>query len=614
MSTPNITFDDLLDRLDKVKGPLETLTELFRTAKKRADAANRRADRAKKRADKPKKRADKDAGEESGASLADYLNWNAVHKAGQDLWKELMRAAIWSIDSGAKGHSELLNYLKAATEFEDLLYGLEPFYRDHTLHSLWVYLIGVKLMGERGQLGKIAKNLNWYVYNDVEKGDSPKALLGWAGLEKDYLNEVIQKKRDAIWCIIALCHDLGYSLAKLRKLNKKVQAVLKFYDVADFRHVGYTLDLEHQYLVKQFLELMAMDVRITPGNDYPEDDSNEKGLLACIAAAKKKSHEELRKDRDLDLRNLPDLRKLLMSAVDDREKEKKGKKDGADGKQLEKLAGKAYDNVLTKCFRDDSSYWRLCKALEKKEHGILSAYLLYKIMGIFADTSVRSPAEGWGLEDEEAVDNIIRGDILFAIAQHEFAYAHINQMSSLAEILILCDELEEFSRLGRQLQSRKYHDTTANTAVEIKLQRGKGKRDPLNTEVDIAMTYNSRHQRLPEFAMFCWRKARRLCRLFSLGSDSPKKMEEAYLINEIKMRFTYYDKRQYNEKRKQDYEIIFIMQKKDRAVTIQLKPSKSVKLECRDDDIYMAKRPDESLQKWLKKKMKIKEEDWPDTE
>ncbi len=542
-------------------------------------------------------------------SLADYLNWHEVHKQGRELWTELMRAAISNIDPGAKGHSQLLDYLKAATEFEDLLYGLEPFYRDHTLHSLWVYLIGIKLMGTTGELKEIAKRLNWYVYNDVPEHKYPQPLVSWARLTEKYLNEEIQKKKDAIWCIIALCHDLGYSLAKLRHLNEKVQAVLKFYDVPDFRHVGYMLDLEHQYLVKQVLDLMAMDVRITPGSDYPQEVSKkqEKDLGKCIELAAQKSREQFEKNK-----KHRDLRGLLMAAVRTWYRESADKKAaGSNGRKTLDLAGKAYDNVLTKCFRDDSSYWRLGKALERKEHGILSAYLLYKTVGLFADTSVRSPAEGWGLDDDEAVDNIIRGDILFAIAQHEFEFAHISQMSSLAEILILCDELEEFSRLGRQLQSRKYHDTTAETAVEITLRENKEKPDPINTEVDIAMTYDSRHQERADFAKFCWRKARRLCRFFSLGTDTPQ--EKAYRINEIKTTFKYRDK---PGDGKPDYKLIFTMNKKHRGVTIQMNDLKPVKLECRDDDVFVAGDPDNSLKKWLKnkKQLKIEEKDWPESE
>ncbi len=533
-----------------------------------------------------------------------------AHKAGLELWRQLMSAAIRNIDPGAKGHSELLKYLKAATEFEDVLYGLEPFYRDHTLHSLWVYLLGVQLMGDGGELNEIAKHLNWYVFNDVKKRGYPKPLEEWACLEKEYLNEVIQNKKDAIWCIIALCHDLGYSLAKLRDLNKKVQAVLKFYHLEDYKHVGYKLDIEHQYLVTQLLELMAMEVRITPGSDYPEnaDENYEKLLCASITGVEEKVLGKLRQVKNLDLRKLPDLRKSLISTVSSQNKGSEECDDIVD------LAGKTYDNVLTKCFRDDSSYWRLCKALERKEHGILSAFLLFKTVGLFADTSVRSPAEEWGLDDEEAIDNIIRGDILFAIAQHEFAFAHIDQMSSLAEVLILCDELEEFSRLGRQLQSREYHHTMADTDIKIVPQNKKGNSEPIDTTVNIEMTYlYSDQQKLPDFAKFCWRKSIRLCGLFSLGNNSLKNSMEPYLINEIKAVFKYSGK---DKKDKPANLVNFTMQKNHRAVTIQIGAKKPVKLECRDDDIYLANKREMSLKKWLKGKdqLNIDAKDWPDSE
>lgn len=325
--------------------------------------------------------------------LSENLDWREAHKKGRDLWHALASKSLNYIDPSSKGNSELFRYLDAATEFEDLLYGLEEYYRDHTLHSLWVYFIGEHII--RDHLPEIHNNLNWYLYNDIEhekEQHSQKLIKDSQKKEKEICTEA-NNKRDAIWCIMALCHDLGYSLAKLNKLNEKVKNVLQFFDIPDFTRIGYSLDIEHQFIVNQFLELMAMDVRIVPSTD---------------------------------------------------------KKD-----------------VLIKCYRDDSTYWRLCRAFEKKQHGILSSYLIYKILGIFADAWMRGPAEEWGLDDKEAIDNIIRGDILFAIAQHEFDFAHLNSVGSLADILILSDELEEFSRYGRQMLSRKYHDTTADAEINF---------------------------------------------------------------------------------------------------------------------------------------------------
>jgi len=548
-------------------------------------------------------------------NLSDHLIWNEVHEQGHKLWTDLMRAAIVAIDPNAKGHSALLDYLDAATKFEDLLYGLEEFYRDHTLHSLWVYLIGIKLMGEKGGLEPMAKNLNWYVYNEVRKGEYSEPVAAWAHLEKLCLNEEVQKNKDAIWCVMALCHDLGYSLAKLDKLNEKVQAVLEYYDVSDFRHVGYTLDLEHQYLVTQCLDLMAMEVYITPGDDCPEEpknDADKKAHRRVLARIKKVKDNRPHKPEQCLERNT--LRKLFLG--DDENNDAAQQKDDA-SKAVDDLARGVYDNVLIKCFRDDASYWRLCKALERKEHGVLSAYLLYKTMGLFADTSVRSPAEGWGLEDDEVVDNIIRGDILFAIAQHEFAFAHIDQMSSLAEILILCDELEEFTRLGRQLQSRKYHDTTADAWVCVELGPETDTEEEPRTYgcgimAKITMTYESQHQTREEFVEFCCRKAKRLCKLFSLVPDRRERTankEKPYRIREIETVFNYYNEPRFKKRESDDERdppdktIVFTMRdKQKRAVQVTVQPSgRPLKLECRDDDIYVAngKATGSRLVEWL---------------
>lgn len=37
----------------------------------------------------------------------------------------------------------------------------------------------------------------------------------------------------------------------------------------------------------------------------------------------------------------------------------------------------------------------------------------------------------------------------------------------IAEILIIADELEEFSRIGRQMSSRKYYDTMAHSNLSF---------------------------------------------------------------------------------------------------------------------------------------------------
>jgi len=494
--------------------------------------------------------AENKAGEDGNVN--EHLNWHEVHSDGEDLWKMLASYALNSLDPSSKGNSKLFKFLDAATKFEDLLYGLEKYYRDHTLHSLWVYLIGEYLLGKKKHLWAIRNRLNWYLFDDVDRYkkdyDYSEELVNEATRQEEEFCEEVNEKRDAVWCIIALCHDLGYSLAKLRKLNEKVQDVLKYFDIPDFRHVGYSLDIEHQYLVSQFLELMAMDVRIVPSEDYRE------------------------------------IEKL-------KEQRKRGElNDNQYKKKLEEM-------VLVKCYRDDSTYWRLCRALEKKEHGILSAYLIFKLLGIFADTYVRGPAEEWGLDDNEVRYNIIRGDILFEIAQHEFDFAHLRRISSLAEILILADELEEFSRLGRQLLSRKYFDTAAEASIRFEPVGG----GTLNVKsrVNLEISYEAKHENEKEFLGFFRRKAERLCRMYSLGLPREGEIDEdeEYLsekygsIDSIKMEVEWKDPKTRRYKK-----CNFILSKnleqiEGRIPRFQYKNkryrARTYPLKCCDDKIYV---------------------------
>lgn len=399
---------------------------------------------------------DFEAASKKSGGLSTNLDWHNTHKKGRDLWRQLVSASLNVIDHDSKGNSALFDYLEKATLFEDVLYGLEPYYRDHTLHSIWVYIIGEHIL--RDHIPDVHCNLNWYLFNDFEKEKASykSDLLSCAQQKEKDIRDQVNAKRDAVWCIMALCHDLGYCAAKLEKINDRVRDVLEFFDLPSFRQVGYSLDVEQQYLVTQVLELMAMDVIIVPSENYRDENV----------------------DRD--------------------------------------------DKVKIRCYRDDSTYWRLCRALEKRQHGILSAYILYKLVGLFAESWVRGTAEEWGLEDEEAVENIIRGDILFAIAQHEFEFAHLNQIGSLADLLFIADELEEFSRYGRELLTRKYSDTTADAAIQFTPKNPEQGED---VEIDLFYDFDI-SRNLNDYFQFFWRKARRLCTVYSLdvppGRDKGK--------------------------------------------------------------------------------------------
>ncbi len=450
--------------------------------------------------------------EAESRGLSETPNWYETHQVGRSLWEMLLGYALRDIDPVAKGNSELFKFAGAAADFEDLLYGMSRYYRDHTLHSLWVYLIGEHIL--RDLLPDVYKNLDWGV-----RSTYPRPLQGEAKRLERKLLDGANKHKDAAWCLTALCHDLGYSLAQLHRLNESVEKVLRFLDLPGFTRIGYSFEVEHQYLSSQFLELMAGMIWIVPSPD-------------------------------------------------------------------EKVA-------LIKNFREAGDYWRLCRSLEKRQHGIYSSFLIYKLLDIFADIWVRDPAEPWGLDEEEAVDNLLRGNILFAIAQHEFEFAHLNMMGSLADILVLVDELEEFSRFGRrQLLERKYRDTMADVDVSFKSNgtaRGR--------ELDIDITYDVAEGWDP--GRFYVTKAEMLCRKYSLDmqDDDSTRESQQYVIRNVNMVV-----------RKGAKEVASFNLSSDPAKTgghlpeakIGKHPAARYRLLCHDDKVIVSTKDEEiTLQEWF---------------
>ncbi len=70
---------------------------------------------------------------ENGGDISSNLDWHETHKKGRELWHELASYSLNYINRDSKGNSKLFEFLEAATEFEDLLYGLER-YKTSRLH------------------------------------------------------------------------------------------------------------------------------------------------------------------------------------------------------------------------------------------------------------------------------------------------------------------------------------------------------------------------------------------------------------------------------------------------------------------------------------------------
>lgn len=89
---------------------------------------------------------------------------------------------------------------------------------------------------------------------------------------------------------------------------------------------------------------------------------------------------------------------------------------------------------------------KLSKSLEDYKHGIFSSLLLYKNLTYFQETDYSSGKGGKLLSEEDARQFYIRKEILRSIAGHTCPKLYHIRLDTLAFLLILCDELQEWNR------------------------------------------------------------------------------------------------------------------------------------------------------------------------
>ena len=203
----------------------------------------------------------------------------------QRLWPHLVRNAIKFLrnydkrDKGSLkfdfGVKKLMDYFDEFSKFEELLYGIDELYRDHSIHVFRVYFLGEFL---------IRHYINGY--ENLE-------ILNYPGLLK--FKQTTPNEKEAMWCIIALCHDLGYPLQKLDELNKKVLKILEFFGTSNFSPLKFSLPLEGTILDKFILKIISsrltdkLKIHLQPKFYAKYSNSYEKlnhGIMSCILLMK----------------------------------------------------------------------------------------------------------------------------------------------------------------------------------------------------------------------------------------------------------------------------------------------------------------------------------------
>lgn len=383
----------------------------------------------------------------------------------QKLWPHFVRNAIKLLRNKDKrdkgvlkvdfGVKSLTDYFKEFSNFEEILYGIDEYYRDHSLHVFRVYLLGEYL---------IRKYLNGY--ESIKILNSPEGI-----------SEVDIKEKEAIWCIIALCHDLGYPLQKLDELNKKLVKILEYFGTSNFNPLRYGLPLEGIILDKFILKIISS--RIT--------------------------------------------------------------------KEL-------------KIHLQSKFYAKYSNAYEKLNHGVMSCILLMKNLVYFKETDYEfifeegfntnnETAESENPYKEDARQFIIRREILRSIASHDNEDIYHIFMNNFPFLLIICDELQEWSRPSSTRRLLYPLDDRNKEIIQILKFN--------ENVIEILITHNFSENELRDYSI---KKFRRFIRLLRSAFHSYKRTFDFKLIiaNRENIKFIFEYKKafdNYDELSPQDKEI-----------------------------------------------------------
>lgn len=158
----------------------------------------------------------------------------------QEIWIESIKASIIALRKhdtreqrvegdipSTFGVDELMTYFKDYTSFESVLYGSTKYYRDHVLHVVRVWLLGLYILTQDS-----------YV-DSIKVGE----------------NENVDKvEKFSIWTIIALTHDLGYPLEKSSQIISVTRNMMRHFITnpvinMDFKFTGVQ-DTMNDFIIK----------------------------------------------------------------------------------------------------------------------------------------------------------------------------------------------------------------------------------------------------------------------------------------------------------------------------------------------------------------------------
>ncbi|HLR35931.1 MAG TPA: hypothetical protein VK071_11480 [Tissierellales bacterium] len=363
-------------------------------------------------------------------------------KIAKNLWKLFFEAAMSYIDPDKRGYDDIFAYFDEYVNFEELIFASDSFYRDHTMHCLWVYFLGeyIKksddykdvLINEFREVQRLLAD-----YNSSLRGSKHSALFKEFFYISDIINDLVTNE-EAIWCIASLTHDLGYPIKKINKINKCIQKILPYFHVKNYDEFNFTYSDIQQSFINDFIKFMCCGIELNFGINTEEGSEIGKVLEKAII---EKNGEFLVNDNELDKLNETEYKKLQQHIS---------------------------ERSNMKIIIDFTKRLSFSNDFEHYEHGIMSAYLLMKTIYSFNTFEFRYSDYKNLIQDEVDVAKFISiHEILDAVTNHTCSRFQIKSISGTSEFLAFIDELEEFSRISRADQNRQYVEEFCKTNLSF---------------------------------------------------------------------------------------------------------------------------------------------------
>lgn len=178
-----------------------------------------------------------DKREKLNSSTEFYLSQENGKETFQSKFDAISRTSSFGID-------ELDKYFDEFVDFEKVLYGTIDSYRSHVEHVIQVWAIGLALIDYAPTIsfGKEVDCLDLKFSFDHNK---EKKLFITKG-------EIF-----AMWSIIALCHDLGYPIEKISRINTPLKKIISHFGSININEFDYTFSNLNNSLIEKFLTITS---------------------------------------------------------------------------------------------------------------------------------------------------------------------------------------------------------------------------------------------------------------------------------------------------------------------------------------------------------------------